>query len=84
MPVYRIQHGTTYRHEAPAASAWQTLHPRRQRRRHRRQHPLDDVLRLRRGVCQDFAHLCLACVRRLGLAGLALLGLAAVRRRNLR
>lgn len=25
MPLYRIQHVTSYRHEAPAASAWQTL-----------------------------------------------------------
>lgn len=25
MPLYRIQHGTTYRHDVPAASAWQTL-----------------------------------------------------------
>lgn len=25
MPVYRIHHGTTYRHGAPAAMAWQTL-----------------------------------------------------------
>lgn len=30
--------------------------------------PLDVVLRQRRGVCQDFAHLYLACARRLGLA----------------
>jgi len=30
--------------------------------------PLADVLRHRRGVCQDFAHLYLACARRLGLA----------------
>lgn len=25
MPLYRIQHGTTYRHGTPAAMAWQTL-----------------------------------------------------------
>ena len=31
--------------------------------------PLETVLRQRRGVCQDFAHLYLACVRHLGLAG---------------
>ena len=29
--------------------------------------PLAEVLRLRRGVCQDFAHLYLACARSLGL-----------------
>ncbi len=29
--------------------------------------PVDEVLRLRRGVCQDFAHLELACLRQLGL-----------------
>ena len=29
--------------------------------------PLEDVLRLRRGVCQDFAHLQIACLRSLGL-----------------
>jgi transglutaminase-like putative cysteine protease len=29
--------------------------------------PVDEVLRLRRGVCQDFAHLQLACLRALGL-----------------
>jgi transglutaminase-like putative cysteine protease len=31
--------------------------------------PLADVLRLRRGVCQDFAHLAVGCLRTLGLAG---------------
>ncbi len=31
--------------------------------------PLDAVLLARRGVCQDFAHLALACLRSLGLAG---------------
>ena len=31
--------------------------------------PLADVLRQRRGVCQDFAHLEIACLRSLGLAG---------------
>jgi transglutaminase-like putative cysteine protease len=31
--------------------------------------PLTDVLRQRRGVCQDFAHLEIACLRSLGLAG---------------
>ena len=31
--------------------------------------PLDEVLRLRRGVCQDFAHLQIGCLRSLGLAG---------------
>jgi len=31
--------------------------------------PVDDVLKLRQGVCQDFAHLMLACVRSMGLAG---------------
>lgn len=31
--------------------------------------PLDAVLAARRGVCQDFAHLALACLRSLGLAG---------------
>ncbi len=30
--------------------------------------PLDDVFRLRRGVCQDFAHFQIACLRSLGLA----------------
>jgi transglutaminase-like putative cysteine protease len=30
--------------------------------------PLDTVLRDRRGVCQDFAHLAVACLRALGLA----------------
>lgn len=30
--------------------------------------PLSDVLELRRGVCQDFAHLEIACLRCLGLA----------------
>lgn len=30
--------------------------------------PVNEVLRLRRGVCQDFAHLAIACVRSAGLA----------------
>ncbi len=30
--------------------------------------PLDAVMRMRRGVCQDFAHLQIACLRTLGLA----------------
>jgi transglutaminase-like putative cysteine protease len=30
--------------------------------------PLEEVLEKRRGVCQDFAHLALACLRSLGLA----------------
>ncbi len=30
--------------------------------------PLDEVLTQRRGVCQDFAHLAIACLRGLGLA----------------
>ena len=30
--------------------------------------PVDEVLRHRRGVCQDFAHLAVACVRSMGLA----------------
>ena len=30
--------------------------------------PLDDVLRHRRGVCQDFAHLQIGCLRALGLS----------------
>ena len=30
--------------------------------------PLDDVLARRRGVCQDFAHLQIACLRSMGLA----------------
>jgi transglutaminase-like putative cysteine protease len=30
--------------------------------------PIADVLRLRRGVCQDFAHLATGCLRSLGLA----------------
>jgi transglutaminase-like putative cysteine protease len=30
--------------------------------------PVDEVLRLRRGVCQDFAHLMIACLRSQGLA----------------
>jgi transglutaminase-like putative cysteine protease len=30
--------------------------------------PLPDVLQLKRGVCQDFAHLAIGCVRSLGLA----------------
>ena len=29
--------------------------------------PIDEVLRLRRGVCQDFAHLMVACLRAIGL-----------------
>jgi transglutaminase-like putative cysteine protease len=29
--------------------------------------PLDEVLHLRRGVCQDFAHLAVGCVRAMGL-----------------
>ena len=29
--------------------------------------PLDELLRLRRGVCQDFAHLAVGCVRSMGL-----------------
>ncbi len=29
--------------------------------------PVDEVMRLRRGVCQDFAHLQIACLRSLGL-----------------
>ena len=29
--------------------------------------PLEEVLRLRRGVCQDFAHFEIACLRALGL-----------------
>ena len=29
--------------------------------------PVDEVLALRRGVCQDFAHLMIACLRSLGL-----------------
>lgn len=31
--------------------------------------PLSEVLRQRRGVCQDFAHLEIACLRSMGLAG---------------
>ncbi|MES1171850.1 MAG: transglutaminase family protein [Bacteroidota bacterium] len=31
--------------------------------------PVDDVLAHRRGVCQDFAHLTLSCLRTLGLPG---------------
>lgn len=31
--------------------------------------PLEEVLRQRRGVCQDFTHLALGCLRSLGLAG---------------
>jgi transglutaminase-like putative cysteine protease len=30
--------------------------------------PVDEVLRLRRGVCQDFAHVQITCLRALGLA----------------
>ena len=30
--------------------------------------PVDEVLRFRRGVCQDFAHLAVGCVRAMGLA----------------
>lgn len=30
--------------------------------------PLEDVLRVKRGVCQDFAHLAIGCLRSLGLA----------------
>jgi len=30
--------------------------------------PLEEVLRFRRGVCQDFAHLAIACLRSMGLA----------------
>ena len=29
--------------------------------------PVDEVMRLKRGVCQDFAHLQIACLRRLGI-----------------
>ena len=29
--------------------------------------PVDDVLRDRKGVCQDFAHLAIACLRSIGL-----------------
>jgi len=29
--------------------------------------PVDEVMRLKRGVCQDFAHLQIACLRKLGL-----------------
>ena len=29
--------------------------------------PLDEVLAARRGVCQDFAHLAVGCLRSLGL-----------------
>ncbi|MEM7568621.1 MAG: transglutaminase family protein [Pseudomonadota bacterium] len=29
--------------------------------------PVDDVLRLKRGVCQDFAHIQIACLRALGI-----------------
>lgn len=29
--------------------------------------PIDEVLRMRRGVCQDFSHLALACLRAMGL-----------------
>ena len=35
---------------------------------HRRQHPARVVLEARRGVCQDFAHLAVGCLRSLGLA----------------
>lgn len=31
--------------------------------------PLDELLKLRRGVCQDFAHLAIGCVRSMGLPG---------------
>ncbi len=31
--------------------------------------PIEEVLRERRGVCQDFTHLALGCVRSMGLAG---------------
>ncbi len=31
--------------------------------------PLHDVLAMRRGVCQDFAHLAIGCLRAVGLAG---------------
>ncbi len=30
--------------------------------------PLDDVLTFRRGVCQDFAHVAIGCLRSMGLA----------------
>ena len=30
--------------------------------------PVEDIVRLKRGVCQDFAHLMIACLRRRGLA----------------
>jgi transglutaminase-like putative cysteine protease len=30
--------------------------------------PLSEVLKLRKGVCQDFTHLMIACVRSLGFA----------------
>jgi transglutaminase-like putative cysteine protease len=30
--------------------------------------PIEDVLRFRRGVCQDFAHLAIGCIRSMGLA----------------
>ncbi len=36
--------------------------------------PLSDVLRFRRGVCQDFAHLAIACLRSFGIAARSVSG----------
>ena len=36
--------------------------------------PVDEVLKSRRGVCQDFAHLMISCVRSLGLPALYISG----------
>ncbi len=42
--------------------------------------PLHEVLRLRRGVCQDFAHVMIGCLRTLGLAARYMSGYIQTRR----
>jgi transglutaminase-like putative cysteine protease len=46
--------------------------------------PVSDVLRLRRGVCQDFAHLAIACLRSLGLPARYVSGYVRTRRADAR
>jgi transglutaminase-like putative cysteine protease len=42
--------------------------------------PIEEVMRARRGVCQDFTHLALGCLRSLGLAGRYVSGYLRTRR----
>src|SRR5438067_1034030 len=80
--IYRITHVTAYRYGDPVATSHHLLHlaPRETERQVNRREELvvspvpaaraervDEVLSLRRGVCQDFAHLQIACLRSLGL-----------------